>query len=33
MMLSFHNDKEVKAKYLDRVMTHYKADEIIKGTY
>ena len=26
-MLTFHNDPAVKAKYLDRVMAHYEADE------
>lgn len=31
-MLSFHNDIAVKQKYLDRVMAHQKADNIIRGT-
>jgi len=33
MLHAFHNDPKVKTKYLDRVMAHYKADEIIKGIY
>ena len=32
-MLSFHNDPKIKKKYLDRVIAHQKADEIIKGKY
>ena len=32
-LLSFHNDSIVKEKYLNRVIAHAKADEIIKGTY
>jgi hypothetical protein len=32
-MKAFHNDPELKQKYLDRVLAHQKADEIIKGRY
>ena len=32
-MLSFLNDRKVKAKYLGRVREHAKADEIVKGRY
>ena len=32
-MLAFHNDPQIKDKYLSRVMAHQKADEIIKGIY
>ena len=32
-LLSFHNDPSIKEKYLNRLHLHYKADEIIKGTY
>ena len=32
-MLAFHNDKEIKQKYIDRVRAHMIADEIIKGLY
>lgn len=32
-LLSFHNDPAIKEKYLNRLRLHYKADEIIKGTY
>ena len=32
-LLSFHNDRKIKAKYLKRVRDHAKADEIIKGKY
>jgi hypothetical protein len=32
-MQAFHNDKEVRKKYLTRVKAHAKADEIIKGVY
>ena len=31
-MLSFHNDIEVKRKYVARTEAHRKADEIIRGT-
>ena len=31
-MLSFHNDPAIKAKYLDRVKAHAKADRLIQGT-
>ena len=30
---AFHNDHSIKQKYLDRIIAHEKADEIIKGTY
>ena len=30
---AFHNDPKIKQKYLDRIIAHEKADEIIKGTY
>ena len=33
MLLSFHGDPAVKAKYLGRVQAHHDADEIIKGQY
>jgi hypothetical protein len=33
MMQAFHNDPEVKEKYLSRVRAHAAADELIKGTY
>src|ERR1700689_4545505 len=32
-MLAFHNHPAVKAKYLNRVLAHAAADEIIHGTY
>lgn len=32
-LVAFHNDPKIKRKYLSRVKAHYKADEIIKGTY
>lgn len=32
-LLSFHNDPAIKEKYLNRLYLHYKADEIIQGTY
>lgn len=32
-MKAFHNNIKVKAKYLNRVSAHKKADEIIKGKY
>ena len=31
-MLSFHNDIEIKRKYVARTEAHRKADEIIRGT-
>lgn len=31
-MQSFHNDVAVKQKYLDRVLAHQKADNLIRGT-
>ena len=30
-MNSFHNDPEVKKKYLDRVIFHQKADHLVRG--
>jgi hypothetical protein len=30
-MKAFHNDKEIKKKYLARVAAHAKADEIVQG--
>ena len=30
---AFRNDPKLKAKYLERVMAHEKADEIIQGIY
>lgn len=30
---AFHNDPEIKKKYLDRITAHAAADEIIKGKY
>ena len=32
-MKAFHGKKEIKRKYLKRVIAHRKADEIIKGKY
>src|SRR3990167_11344917 len=32
-MKTFHNKKEVKQKYMARLKQHYKADEIVHGTY
>ena len=32
-MQAFYNDPEIQKKYIDRVKAHYKADEIIQGTY
>ena len=32
-MQAFHNDMKIKEKYLDRVLAHQKADEIIHGIY
>jgi hypothetical protein len=32
-MLAFHNDPSIKARYLDRVRLHARADEIIHGSY
>ena len=32
-MSAFHGKAEIKEKYLKRVITHRKADEIIKGKY
>lgn len=32
-MRAFHNDIKIKKKYLKRVISHRKADEIIKGKY
>jgi hypothetical protein len=33
MMRAFHNNPNVKTKYLNRVMAHAAADEIIKGEH
>src|SRR5882757_372452 len=33
MMLAFHGDSKIKAKYLKRVRAHAKADEIVHGKY
>lgn len=32
-MKAFHNDPAVKLKYLERVLAHQKADEIVKDKY
>jgi hypothetical protein len=32
-MQAFHNKSEIQKEYLDRVIAHSKADEIIKGKY
>lgn len=32
-MKSFHNNPTIKAKYLERITAHEKADEIVKGIY
>jgi hypothetical protein len=32
-LLAFHNDEAVKNKYLERVLAHQKADEIVQGIY
>lgn len=31
-MLSFHNDQEIKEKYLNRVIKHRELDNLIQGT-
>jgi hypothetical protein len=31
MFVAFHNDKNIKNKYYNRVLAHQKADEIIQG--
>ena len=31
-MLSFHNDKAIKNKYVNRILVHQQADRIIQGT-
>ncbi len=33
MVLSFHNDAKIKARYVARVDAHLEADEVIRGTY
>lgn len=30
-MKAFHSDKEIKKKYVNRVMAHQKADRIVQG--
>lgn len=32
-LLAFFGDKAIKKQYLNRVIAHRKADEIIHGTY
>jgi hypothetical protein len=32
-LLSFHGDKKIKEKYVNRLRAHAKADELIKGKY
>lgn len=32
-LIAFHNNKQIKNKYLNRVVAHRKADEIVKGKY
>lgn len=32
-MQAFHNDIKIKDQYMARVMAHFDADELIKGTY
>jgi hypothetical protein len=32
-LLAFHGNPKIKAKYLNRVKAHQKADEIVKGQY
>ena len=32
-MKAFHSDPEIKKKYLDRVLAHQEADEIVKRVY
>jgi len=32
-LLSFHNDKKIKEKYVNRLQAHAEADEFIKGQY
>lgn len=32
-MKAFHNDINVKTKYVNRVLAHFEADQIIKGRY
>ncbi len=31
-MISFHNDQKIKTKYLNRVIAHQKADNLVRGT-
>jgi len=33
MLLSYHNDQKVKQFYLDRILQHEIADEIVQGQY
>ena len=33
MLRAFHGDKKIKAKYVNRVKAHEKADEIVQGKY
>src|SRR5258708_19837426 len=33
MLQAFHNDPDIKKKYIDRLELHYAQDEIIKGIY
>src|ERR1700689_2130415 len=33
LMLSYHSDPAIKARYLARIEAHADADEIIKGKY
>jgi hypothetical protein len=30
-MIAFHNQEEIKTKYLDRVRKHREMDELVKG--
>jgi hypothetical protein len=32
-MRAFHNEESIKQKYINRVLAHQKADEIVKGQY
>ena len=32
-LLTFHGDPSIKAKYLEQIIAHEKADEIVKGKY
>lgn len=33
MLIAFHGDEAIKAKYLNRIHAHAAADEIVHGYY